>query len=122
MQHGMETAAAHLGGMEHEEMKPMKEMHVKALHDGSYHMMMHHGDPMKPPMEASSPDLEGVHDKMEEHLGSDPHTGKVGGANERVSEGEKNKKQGHEEKPPMKEKKATSEKAEKAAGANEDED
>lgn len=109
MQHGMETAAAHLGGMEHEEMKPMKEMHVKALHDGSYHMMMHHGDPMKPPMEASAPDLEGVHDKMEEHLGH-------------ASEGEKNKKQGHEEKPPMKEKKATSEKAEKAAGANEDED
>ena len=70
MEHGMETAAAHLGGQP-SEMKPMKEFHAKELHDGTYHVMMHHGDPMKPPMEGSAHDVDGVVDHMMHHFGGE---------------------------------------------------
>lgn len=46
--------------------KALKEFHAKELHDGSYHIAKHDGKGgMK---EASSPDLAGVQEAMEQHM------------------------------------------------------
>ena len=119
MDHGMETAAAHLGGQP-SEIKPMKEFHAKELHDGTYHVMMHHGDPMKPPMEGSAHDVDGVVDHMMHHFGGEGGGEEEGGKSR--GEGAKDKKEGREGKPSEKAVKPTSEKAEKPGGAAEDEE
>jgi len=114
MKHGMETAAAHLGGgAEHEEQKPLKEFHAKELHDGTYHVMKHHGDVMKPPTEGSAQHLEELHDHLEEHFcgGVGPHDGE--------KEGEK--KQGHSEAASEKKEKPHAEEDEKKGKDTEEE-
>ena len=63
--------------------KPMKEFHVRELHDGTYHIEKGHGrDHMgmdvKPHEEASASDLDGVHDHLEEHMG-EPNFGEEQG-------------------------------------------
>jgi hypothetical protein len=57
--------------------KPLKAMHIKELHDGTYHVEKHHGHdedgmPVKPTEEGSATDLDGVHDHLEEHMGGAP--------------------------------------------------
>ena len=49
--------------------KALKEMHIREMHDGSYHVMRHHGD--RPVKEGSAADLDQVHDAIEEHMGGD---------------------------------------------------
>lgn len=92
MHHGMDVAASHLGGMDHEKMKPMKEFHVKELHDGSYHVAMHHGDGHM--TEGSAPTLVHAHAHMDHHMGT-PNKGEeamehgTGSKAEEKAEGEK---------------------------------
>ena len=63
--------AKHALSHEHKKskMKALKEMHVKELHDGSYHMKKMSGKPGEEPEEGSAKDLDEVHDAMEEHMG-----------------------------------------------------
>jgi hypothetical protein len=103
--------------------QPMKEFHVKQLHDGTYHIQKHHGNgtdmmPVKPVEEGSAHDLDGVHDHLEEHMGNSGHAdGEKGGVTKdagfRDGEKEGEKKQGHESKPKKEKGKDTSEESEK---------
>lgn len=123
----MGVAAAHLGsaepmGNKKKGFKPLKEMHVKELHDGTYHVAMHHGRDQygmehKPPTEGSAQDLDGVHDHLEEHMGA-PNDGEKGGESKgthfpKDGEAGGEKKQGRESKPKTGGGKDTSEKDEK---------
>jgi hypothetical protein len=52
--------------------KPRKTFHAEELHDGSYSVKKGHTGMTEPMMEEkqeSAPDLDGVHDKLEEHMG-----------------------------------------------------
>ena len=91
MHHEMDVAASHLGGMDHEKMKPMKEFHVRELHDG-YHITRHHGDGHTTEHVAHS--LVHAHAHMEHHMGT-PNKGEeemeggTGSKAEEKAEGEK---------------------------------
>ena len=75
--------AGHALAHGHATQKPRKEMHVRELHDGSYHIMRHHGEAMT---EHSAPTLDHVHDHLEEHFG-EPNEGEESMAEKKV-EGE----------------------------------
>ncbi len=47
----------------------IKEFHVKRLHDGTFHHVLHDG--MNEPQEGSAADLDGVHAALHEHFGDD---------------------------------------------------
>lgn len=47
--------------------KPLRQMHVRELHDGSYHVARHHAEGHI--TEHGAPTLDHVHDHMEEHFG-----------------------------------------------------
>lgn len=65
--------------------KPMKEMHIKELHDKTYHVAMHSGKMGEPPKEGSAKDMDGVHDHVHEHFTGAP----IAEAKKDEGEGEK---------------------------------
>lgn len=64
-----DLAASHLGSKmpKAQAVKIPKEFHVKELHDGTYHTVMHHSD-MKPSTEGSAVDLDSVIDQLHDHM------------------------------------------------------
>ena len=76
----METAM--LEGLSHKPKMPrgMKDQRkhkigrteIEHLHDGTHKMTLHHMNPGVEPTTHSAPDLEALHDKLEEMLGGKP--------------------------------------------------
>ena len=126
------TAASHLGSKSGAKPKgvvrPMKDMHIKELHDGTYHVERHHGHdhmgmPVHPPHTGSAADVDGIHDHVEEHFGSpnegEPEELKHEKGESLHGEGALRKKQDHKEKPSKEHKAPHAEDDEKAENEEE---
>ena len=66
-------------GAAHGKSKPMREMHVKEMHSGGFHVMRHDGQGGM--SEHAAPSIDAVHDHVHEHFGAE--------AAEAAGEGEK---------------------------------
>lgn len=81
--------------------KPLRHMHIKELHDGTYHVtkgVMHQGGhpagTIEPDLEGSAPSVDHIHDHVEEHFGTpnegesehDAGTGEKAGGTDKTSE------------------------------------